>query len=174
MERVNRVEMLNELANLLGVEWPLIICWFFACLLFVVELFTPGVGVPGVLGMVLLILGVIFGARDVVQGLLLMAVVLLVGIAVFIGVIRSFKKGRISRSAMVLKSGGEDWHSAEDYSTMLGKTGETLTLLRPAGTALIDGVRVDVVTEGEFLDKGVPIQVAQVTGNRIVVKQAQA
>ena len=38
-----------------------------------------------------------------------------------------------------------------DYQRYLGKTGKALTLLRPAGSALIDGERVDVVTNGSFI-----------------------
>jgi membrane-bound serine protease (ClpP class) len=53
----------------------------------------------------------------------------------------------------------------------LGKSGASLTPLRPAGIADIDGRRVDVVSEGEFIDSGVPITVIRVDGNRIVVRR---
>lgn len=53
----------------------------------------------------------------------------------------------------------------------LGATGTTLTMLRPAGRARIDGRPVDVVTQGEFIEPGVEILVMKVDGNRIVVRQ---
>ncbi|WDP90618.1 MAG: serine protease [Desulfobacter sp.] len=58
-----------------------------------------------------------------------------------------------------------------DLAAHLNKTGRTLTALRPAGTALIDNVRLDVVADGEFIEAGVPVRVAEVTGNRIVVER---
>jgi membrane-bound serine protease (ClpP class) len=53
-----------------------------------------------------------------------------------------------------------------------GRTGKAITLLRPSGKAMIDDRRYDVVTRGEFLDKGTPIRVVSVKGARIVVAQA--
>ena len=45
--------------------------------------------------------------------------------------------------------------------------------MRPAGCADLDGVRLDVVTRGEFIDKDVPVTVIEVEGNRIVVEPAK-
>ena len=44
------------------------------------------------------------------------------------------------------------------------------SLLRPAGIADIDGVKLDVVTQGEFIAKGTQIRVIKVEGRRIVVE----
>jgi membrane-bound serine protease (ClpP class) len=51
----------------------------------------------------------------------------------------------------------------------VGRTGTAITLLRPSGKAMIDNRRHDVVTRGEFLEKGTPIRVVSVKGARIVV-----
>ena len=48
---------------------------------------------------------------------------------------------------------------------------QALTTLRPAGTALIDGERVDVVTDGEYLPNDTEIKVVKVEGARIVVEK---
>ncbi|MEY3163158.1 MAG: hypothetical protein RIT25_3153 [Planctomycetota bacterium] len=60
---------------------------------------------------------------------------------------------------------------AEDASLrgLLHKEGTTLSVLRPAGYARIEGRRIDVVTRGEMLDEGVPIRVLEVSANRVVV-----
>jgi membrane-bound serine protease (ClpP class) len=52
-----------------------------------------------------------------------------------------------------------------------GKTGAALTDLRPAGTAMIDNKRVDVVSRGEYIEKGADIVVLAIEGNRVVVKK---
>jgi membrane-bound serine protease (ClpP class) len=59
----------------------------------------------------------------------------------------------------------------EEDRSWLGKSGTALTPLRPAGIADIDGQRVDVVSDGEFIDSGMPITVNRVDGNRIVVRR---
>jgi membrane-bound serine protease (ClpP class) len=56
----------------------------------------------------------------------------------------------------------------------LGKSGTTVTPLRPAGLAHLDGERVDVVSEGVFIEAGQAIDVIRVDGNRIVVRQSRA
>jgi membrane-bound serine protease (ClpP class) len=56
------------------------------------------------------------------------------------------------------------------YTTIIaGQTGRTLTALRPIGDAEFNGVRVSVLTEGDFLEAGTPIVVTDVDGARIVV-----
>ncbi|MFW5798671.1 MAG: NfeD family protein, partial [Planctomycetota bacterium] len=53
-----------------------------------------------------------------------------------------------------------------------GKTGLTLSDLRPSGVARIDGKRMDVVTEGEFITKGAEVVVSKVESMRVFVRQA--
>jgi membrane-bound serine protease (ClpP class) len=49
--------------------------------------------------------------------------------------------------------------------------GSAVTNLRPAGMAVIDGRRVDVVTRGEYIEKDTAIIVIAVTGNQIIVRK---
>jgi membrane-bound serine protease (ClpP class) len=53
---------------------------------------------------------------------------------------------------------------------LLGHTGMALTALRPAGTAVFDGKRVDVVADGTFIEKGRSVKVVAVEGLRVVVR----
>jgi membrane-bound ClpP family serine protease len=55
---------------------------------------------------------------------------------------------------------------------LAGKTGITLTPLVPAGKAKFGDDIVDVVSDGELIDRGATIYVAEVLGNRVVVKPA--
>jgi membrane-bound serine protease (ClpP class) len=54
--------------------------------------------------------------------------------------------------------------------SLLGKQGQTLSFLRPAGKARIDGRVFDVVSDGPFIAEGAEIEVVQITGNRVVVR----
>lgn len=52
----------------------------------------------------------------------------------------------------------------------LGKTGVTLTPLRPAGMVQIEDQRVDVVTDGGFIEANIEVVVIAVDGPRVVVE----
>ena len=52
----------------------------------------------------------------------------------------------------------------------LGKEGTAASDLRPAGRAEVDRKRIDVVSRGEYIDKGTAIVVVAVTGNQIIVR----
>ena len=56
---------------------------------------------------------------------------------------------------------------------LLSKEGIALTNLRPAGVVLIEGKKVDVVTEGELIDKDASVKVVKIEGTRVVVKNIQ-
>ena len=71
---------------------------------------------------------------------------------------------------LILQDDGEDWHGFSDENAdLVGKEGVAHTTLRPAGTAVVDGVRVDVVTRGEMLEAQTAVKVIEVEGNRVVV-----
>jgi membrane-bound serine protease (ClpP class) len=70
----------------------------------------------------------------------------------------------------MLDKDARGWKGTDpSHQALLGKEGLAHTTLRPAGTALIDGVRVDVVTRGELIDARTRIKVIAVEGNRVVV-----
>jgi membrane-bound serine protease (ClpP class) len=55
---------------------------------------------------------------------------------------------------------------------LVGQRGVTLTYLRPAGMALVDGQRVNVVTEGTFIPQDTPVEVIATEGTRVVVRES--
>ena len=67
------------------------------------------------------------------------------------------------------------YHSAvkEDYSEYMGQTGVALTALRPAGTAMIDNKRLDVVSVDDFIEVDMPIQVVSVNGAKVTVEKSR-
>ncbi|QVL32195.1 hypothetical protein KIH39_25730 [Telmatocola sphagniphila] len=59
----------------------------------------------------------------------------------------------------------------EQAVALLGAVGVATSTLRPAGLAKLNDHYVDVVTEGDFIDVGTPVQVIEVEGTRIVVRR---
>jgi len=53
--------------------------------------------------------------------------------------------------------------------SLVGQRGETQTVLRPAGRMRLGDLLIDVVSQGDFIDRGERVEVAQVIGNRIIV-----
>jgi membrane-bound serine protease (ClpP class) len=53
----------------------------------------------------------------------------------------------------------------------LHQTGTSVTVLRPSGTALIDGHRINVVTQGEYINKDTAVEVVAITGNQVIVRE---
>lgn len=61
----------------------------------------------------------------------------------------------------------------ETIETYLNVKGISVTDLRPAGMALINSERMDVVTDGEYIEADTPIIVTGVNGNRIIVEKSE-
>ena len=66
-----------------------------------------------------------------------------------------------------------DYELHEDMQVLVGRTGVTTSVLRPAGIGDFDGVRLNVVTEGGFIEKGEPIEIVRVDGSKIVVRSGK-
>lgn len=150
-------------------------------LLLGLEVFViPGFGVAGALGVTALLAGLafsLFGSGSSPQFMLYAATrvsaALLAAILLSLLMLRFLPRLPFARS-LVLRTELDTAHgyeSAPDTDhALLGKRGRTLSALRPAGIAEIDGERVDVVSLGDMIDAGTEIQVLRVDGNRVVVK----
>ncbi len=156
--------------------WGAAICLIAGIALVIVEMFTPGFGVAGTLGMILLVIGVVLSVDSLLEALILIALIIAVlGIALTV-VLLSASKGMLWRSPLILKNAAvkeEGYTSSEDLEHLMGRRGVAATVLRPVGTGDFDGVRLDVVTEAEFIAKGTPIEIIRVNGSRIVVRPVE-
>jgi membrane-bound serine protease (ClpP class) len=105
--------------------------------------------------------------------LYIIAIALLLIFLGLVWVIRSFQKGRLSKSFLVNRdhsNGTSVPEVAAAKEELIGKTGVAITTLRPAGIAEIEGRRVDVATAGEFIQKGATVTVIQAQGMHIRVR----
>lgn len=156
---------------------PIIICAVVGIALLVVEMFMPGFGVPGVAGMILLLASIVLTWRDhgAYAGLGATLVVLSVAGIMITMALKSASSGRIWRSSLVLRDsmrGAQELPEGKALESLLGRGGQAQTMLRPAGIALIDGQRVNVVSRGEIIEQGAHIVVDEVEGSRVVVRRA--
>ena len=162
---------MEGLGNLLVGNIPVLLMMIVGVALLVVEMYVPGFGAPGISGIALLVLGPTLG-----QGLLLfiiLAAILCIALSICL---YSASKGRLSKSKLVLNDVAVSARAAEnnDLNYFIGREGVTHTALRPAGIGEFDGVKLNVVSDGEFIAQGMPLRVLSVSGNRIVVRQIES
>lgn len=141
----------------------------FSLFLFVLEVFLPG-GVVGLLGLICLGVACMYSFAAFGTGGGTMVSILLIGISiggmlVWLLILPRTKIGkRIAHTSDLT-----DAKSMEEDTSLVGRSGVADTDLRPSGFALIDGKRIDVVTQRSFIAKGQAVEVVEVHGMRVVV-----
>jgi membrane-bound serine protease (ClpP class) len=110
--------------------------------------------------------------HDVLQSLAVLGTALVLTLAVFIAWLRHLPNSTRFRK-MILADGLDSsagYISARVRSDLVGKEAEAVTDLRPAGTVVIDGERIDVVTEGDYIKSGSTVRIIRAEGHRHVVR----
>ena len=158
------------------MEWlvPIIVCMLVGIVLLLVEVFMPGFGIPGISGCALLGAGIImtwiqFGAK---VGLGVTVVVLAL-LAILISIaMRSVAKGKLGKSEFVLNDDmSSEREEKDDMLSLIGEVGEVSTVLRPVGVAEFECGRLNVMTEGEYIERGAKVKITRVDGTNVFVKK---
>ncbi|MCD8505001.1 MAG: hypothetical protein LRY53_08415 [Burkholderiaceae bacterium] len=167
------------LVNLAG--WEEFLLAAAGILLLLIEAFViPGFGIAGVLGIIALLGSLMLstvGEGATMDALIgaasRLGVSLIVAIAASLAILRFLPKTKIGRhlvlSTDLTAAGGFTSEPVAEHE-LVGKMGIAMSTLRPAGIADIEGKRVDVVSDGEYIEAGEPIRVDHVDGNRVVVR----
>ena len=137
-------------------------------LLLLLETILPGM-VAGIIGLICLISGVVVAydrlgvptAHWILLGVLL---------GLICGTMTWLKYFPRSRIIQPLVSQSKVGDIGTERPELVNQTGTAFTQLRPSGTALINGKRVDVVTEGGLIEAGTPVKVIAVEGMRVIVR----
>ena len=159
----------------IAANLPILICFVVGLVLIVLETFMPGFGLPGIAGVILHVIAVVatwinLGPMAALGMTILSLSVITIAISASL---RSVANGKLSKSKIVLnetESNEAGYRASEDMQVFLGKEGVTTTVLRPTGMAEFDGVRLNVVSEGEFIQSGVKVQIVRVEGSRVLVR----
>ena len=144
-------------------------------------LLLPGFGIFGILGLLGVVGGIYMGllgslplAVDFTRAGMVLTVVLLA--TVVTGGVLVYK---LPGSATLLRSSiflgrrmdrSTGFESQHVRSELVGRRGQAVTDLRPSGTALIHGERVDVVSDSEWIDAGTQVEVISAEGYRQIVR----
>jgi len=172
----------HYLVNL--AQWTEILIFVIGVALLLIEAFViPGFGVVGVLGILFILSSFVlsllphldsisfeefFQAMTMVGLSFVFAFVILIPIFKFLPKTKTFKNLILEVSERT-----QDGYRStpESYAKFLGTEGTALSTLRPTGIGLFDGSRINVVTQGEFIDPNSRIKVIKVEGYNIIVRK---
>ncbi|SDN09155.1 membrane-bound serine protease (ClpP class) [Sediminibacillus halophilus] len=158
-------------AGLAGYE--AVILLVLGIIMIIAEIFVPG-GILGILGIGAVVAALFMSSADMGHMAMSIAIALLSSIVVSvvlfktIGLEKGFFKNIILKEATTTEQG---YVSSVSRLDLIGLEGRAVTMLRPSGTAVFGEERLDVVTEGAFVEKDTPIKIVKTEGSRIVVRK---
>lgn len=166
-----------ELASIIEI-----LMFVIGVVLLVIEIFIiPGFGIFGILGILLMVgslfLGLLSDFEMIDWSIISIAIIqlgltfLFTFIVIFL-LLRFLPKtqmwGKLILNEQVAARSG--YAAKADFAHLIGQEGIAFTDLRPSGTALINGNRIDVVTEGDYIKNGNRIKVKSAEGSKVVVE----
>ena len=140
-----------------------------------IEMFIPGFGFFGISGVVMIVAGIIvrmiFGG-DLYMLLYMILISAVLFVLAFWVISRVITKGRLSKTALfhvepAVSTGNTE--GTKDFSYLLGKSGASITPLRPVGRAQFEGESLDVIARDGFIASGAKLTVVETEGSRVVV-----
>ncbi|HLQ74036.1 MAG TPA: nodulation protein NfeD [Bacillota bacterium] len=158
------------IAGLAGME--AVVLLVLGIVLIISEFFVTG-GILGLVGVGAVIGSLFMSGYDLGHMSLSISIAFIVSIVVafilykWIGMERGFFRHIILRDRTTTELG---YVSSDINDDLVGKLGVTVTPLRPSGTARFDDERLDVVSEGSFIEKDKQVEIVHVEGMRIVVR----
>ncbi|MCD4676649.1 MAG: serine protease, partial [Desulfobacula sp.] len=143
-------------------------------LVIIAEIFIPSLGLLAAIALTVFFysLYLVFTTISTTAGLVITGLdIVLVPVLIVFGM-KILAKSPLTLKRELSKQDGvvSQKEKLEAYIDLKGKS---VTDLRPAGMAEIDSQRVDVVTDGEYIDADTPIVVTGVSGNRIIVEKSE-
>jgi len=139
------------------------------------ELLMPGFDsfISGVIGLVALaasaVLALIFVPGGWVFVVIALAVILFGGYVMFMYIRKKQLQGKIILNDTL----AEDLPEI-DVTSLMGKKGITVSQLRPYGEVDFDGIKVEVSSDGQLIDRGKSVRVIDVRSNKVVVEETKA
>ncbi|MFH2138863.1 MAG: NfeD family protein [Candidatus Omnitrophota bacterium] len=141
-------------------------------LILIEVIIIPGFGLGGILGAIAICAAcyTAFSSLSPLAGglLSLISIIVVIALVKLLPKTSVWKKTRLSLTEDKQKG---YQNAPEEFKELVNKTGVSLTILRPSGTAIIDDQRYDVVADCEFIEKNKKIIVTEIEGTRIVVKE---
>ena len=156
-------------------SWFALLLFLAGIILCVLEILIPGFGIFALGGIGCIVGSIFLTTPDMATALKYLAIVLLIMVVATPILLKLFSKSKVFDRLLVRERlTTEDGYVAgrKEQAAYIGRYGTAATTLRPAGTVeLDDGTRIDVVTAGEFIQKGEAVQVVRKDGTWLIVEK---
>lgn len=161
----------HMVADLAGYETIIFFVIGLVCV--ALEFFVPG-GILGVIGVGAIIGSLFLSTDDAGHMTMSIAIALMVSIiaSVLLFRIMGLEKGFFKNIILSDSTSTEKGYvSSKNRLELIGLEGRAMTPLRPAGTGEFDGERIDIVTEGGFIESNRPVKIVKTEGSRVIVRE---
>ncbi len=159
------------IAGLAGYE--AIVLLILGIVLIIIEIFAPG-GILGFIGIGAIVASLFMSTDDPGHMAMSIAIALIASIIVAVILFKTIGLEKGVFRHVILKDSTtteQGYVSSVNRLELIGQEGVTVTPLRPSGTAEFGDERLDVVSEGAFIDVDTPIKIIKVEGSRLVVRK---
>ena len=130
--------------------------------------FVPGVGIPGIIGAVLLFVGVVMAYQiDDTTGHITITLTALASTGLGFLAFNSKTWERVAQKDEITS---KVIHNLNQLK--VGDQGKALSRLNPMGNIFVNETIIEATSRGDYIDEGTQIEVIKIEGNRVVVKPA--
>lgn len=153
--------------------WTEIVLFIIGLILLGIEALAPGFGLPGISGIIIILIGIILAMDNVEYAIMSLSIAII--ISTFLGIIlvrkgynsKLFKKVILNNKLVTDKG----YLSSSDRSHLIGKEGRTITDHRPSGFSMIENEKVDTISDEGFISKDTEVIVSKVEGSKIIIRR---
>jgi len=164
------------IVGLAGLET--IVLFIIGFLLILAEIFIiPGFGLAGIGGIAAILASIFLTFGNITQATYSILIALGLSIIGFFLLIKYLPSTRTWRKFVLSTEQKKELGyivGTKDLKRLTGKEGLAITPLRPSGIAEVDGKKLDVITQGEYIISNSKIKIISVEGNKIIVEAIDA
>ncbi|MGO1469084.1 MAG: NfeD family protein [Tissierella sp.] len=154
-------------------NWTSLALFITGLILMVIEGIVPGFGLPGISGIILVLVGIVLATESFNVALISLSVAIIITTIITIVLIKLGYRSKVFDAFILTgeKKKQEKYIVSRSKGSYLKKTGVAATELRPSGFINIEGERLDALSEEGFIPSGASIEVVRVEGSKIFVRR---
>jgi len=164
----------HMLAGLAGFE--ALAFFLVGIVLLIIEAFIPGFGVFGILGISGIIASILAASTSIHQAIISIIVSFVGSIIILYLIFRYITKITfLDKIILTMKQEKDLGYKVSDQNldAIVGHIGKTVTPLRPSGIIVVENMRLDAITEGEFVESNKKVKIIKTEGSKVVVSSEE-
>ena len=137
------------------------------------EVLMPTVGILGAIGVATLFYSLVLSLGGDINAVYAMLMAAVLAIIIFVIILKKLPSSVLWKKIVLRDTSSTEkgYVTAAEHNELIGRKARVLTDVRPAGSILLDGIPIDVVSEGDYIEKGTKVEIVSVNGARVVVRR---